>query len=257
MLLGLVLPTEGRFEILGQPATPAARAHLGFLPEQPYFPPQLTAGEVLTLYARLSGMDASGLRSRIADVLERVGLQGRESSLLSTFSRGMLQRLGVAQAVLHGPKIVVLDEPASGLDPVGQRDVRNMILDLKEHGVTVLLSSHQLSEIEAVCDQVTILNRGVVAATGSINELLNVRGQASVRARGPEGELPAAIRGIVADIAFAGGEWMFSVPEDRARDTVDALDDAGWDLVSLGPKRESLEDYFASLLSDTAEEVAS
>lgn len=257
MLLGLVQPSAGRFEILGMPAGPAARMRLGFLPEQPYFPPQLTAGEILRLYGRLSGLDRGGLSRRAADVLERVGLQGRASSLLSTFSRGMLQRLGIAQAVLHEPDVVILDEPASGLDPVGQRDVRNLILELRERGVAVLLSSHQLSEVEAVCDQVTILNRGSIAAEGSISDLLNVRGQMSVRVRGPEGDLPAAVLELVSDIAFAGGEWMFSVPDARVREAVDALDEAGWELISLNPKRESLEDYFASLLGETpAEEDA-
>ncbi len=185
MLLGLVRPSGGTFEILGAPAHgPGARARLGFLPEQPYFPTQLTVIEALQLYGRLSGMSKSEVRTAVPGLLEKVGLEGREGSLLSRFSRGMLQRLGLAQAMLGAPDVIVLDEPASGLDPVGQRDVRNLMLELRSGGTAVLLSSHQLSEVEAICDEVTILNRGLVAARGHIDDLLNVSGQVSVRVRG-------------------------------------------------------------------------
>ena len=185
MLLGLVRPSGGTFEILGAPAHgPGARARLGFLPEQPYFPAQLTVIEALQLYGRLSGMSKSEVKAAVPGLLDKVGLEGREGSLLSRFSRGMLQRLGLAQAMLGDPEVIVLDEPASGLDPVGQRDVRNLMLELRSGGTAVLLSSHQLSEVEAICDEVTILNRGLVAARGHIDDLLNVSGQVSVRVRG-------------------------------------------------------------------------
>jgi ABC-2 type transport system ATP-binding protein len=182
------------------------------------------------------------------ELLERVGLGGQDHTTLSKFSRGMLQRLGLAQAILGEPEVVILDEPASGLDPIGQRDVRNLMLELAEKGVAVLLSSHQLSEVEAVCDEVTILNAGKVAAGGAIDELLNVDGQYAVRVRGT-GELPATARDVVSDIAFSGQAWAFSVHRESVRTLVDALDDAGWTIESLGPKRESLEDYFSSMLA--------
>jgi len=167
MLLGLVRPSGGRFEILGVPATkPGARARLGFLPEAPYFPSQLTAGEAMALYGQLCGLTRTELAEQSAELLDRVGLDGRQKTLLSKFSRGMLQRLGLATALLGNPDVLVLDEPASGLDPVGQRDVRNLMVDLKNEGATILLSSHQLSEVEAISDEVTILNRGRVAARG-------------------------------------------------------------------------------------------
>ena len=146
MLLGLVRPTSGTFEILGVPAkAPGARARLGFLPEQPYFPNQLTALEAMTLYGRLTGVGRVELKSQINELLDRVGLDGRQKTLLSKFSRGMLQRLGLAQALLGSPDVLVLDEPASGLDPVGQRDVRNLMLELKAQGATILLSSQCIS----------------------------------------------------------------------------------------------------------------
>lgn len=248
MLLGLVKPSGGRFEIDGVDASkPIARKGLGFLPEQPYFPPQLTADEALVMYGRLAGLDTAEIRSAAPDLLATVGLHGRGATTLSKFSRGMLQRFGLAQALLGEPRIVVLDEPASGLDPVGQRDVRNLMLELRSAGVTVLLSSHQLSEVEAVCDEVTILNRGRVAARGHIDDLLNVAGQTSVKARG-QGALPAEVESLVSDTAASGGIWVFSVADTHVRRVVDALDDGGFSIVSIEPKRESLEDYFAAML---------
>lgn len=253
MLLGLVKPSGGNFEILGVPAAaPGARADLGFLPEQPYFPIQLSALEALTLYGRLSSMTAEDVAEEAPELLERVGLGGQERTLLSRFSRGMLQRLGLAQALLGSPSVVVLDEPASGLDPVGQRDVRNLMLELRQEGTTVLLSSHQLSEVEAVCDEVTILNAGRVAARGHIDDLLNTANETSFKAAG-EGQLPPSVAALVSDTAFAGGSWGFSVHDRDVRHVVDALDDAGWRIISVSPKRDTLEDYFARLLEQTAE----
>jgi ABC-2 type transport system ATP-binding protein len=248
MLLGLVKPSGGRFEILGVPARAAgARARLGFLPEQPYFPTQLTAGEAMALYGRLTGLSKAKIAEQTGELLDRVGLDGRQKTLLSKFSRGMLQRLGLAQALLGSPEVLVLDEPASGLDPVGQRDIRNLMLSLKEAGVTILLSSHQLSEVETVSDEVTILNRGRVAALGHIDDLLNVAGQTSFRVSG-EGERPAAGAAAGCDVAVSGSTTVFSAPDEHIREVVDALDDAGFAILSIQPKRASLEDYFATLL---------
>lgn len=252
MLLGLVKPSGGTFEIDGVSAAQrGARKRLGFLPEQPYFPALLTAGEFLSLSGALAGMTRSEVAGSSARLLERVGLEGREKTLLSRFSRGMLQRLGLASSLLGSPRVVVLDEPASGLDPVGQRDVRNLMLELRDEGVSVLLSSHQLSEVEAVCDEVTILNRGTVAARGDIDDLLNVAGQTSVRTRGV-GSLPDAVAARAIDVATTGGLWTFSVADTSVRQVVDALDDAAWRIESVQPKRESLEDYFTRMLDDAA-----
>jgi len=251
MLLGLVKPSGGSFEILGVPAhAPGARARLGFLPEQPYFPTQLTVAEAMALYGRLAGVKTSELAEQVPRLLEKVGLEGRERSVLSRFSRGMLQRLGLAQAMLGHPAVVVLDEPASGLDPVGQRDVRSLMLELRREGVSILLSSHQLSEVEAVCDEVTILNRGLVAARGHIDDLLNVEGQVSIRVRGA-GDLPPGLESLSSEAIASGDTWTLSVGEANARKAVDEADDAGWVVVSLAPKRDSLEDYFSRLLEST------
>jgi ABC-2 type transport system ATP-binding protein len=248
MLLGLVRPSAGRFEILGMPAgVPGARARVGFLPEQPYFPQQLTAFEALALYGRLTGLTKSEIAEQADVLLERVGLDGQNKTLLSKFSRGMLQRLGLAQALLGKPEVLVFDEPASGLDPIGQRDVRNLMMSLKAEGATVLLSSHQLSEVETVSDEVTILHKGLVAARGHIDDLLNVSGQTSIRALG-DGQLPADVLAFATDIAVSGTTSVFSAADEHVRAIVESLYDCGWKIVSLQPKRASLEDYFAALL---------
>ena len=260
MLLGLVRPTSGTFEVLGRPSrVPANRAALGFLPEQPYFPSQLTAVQAMRLYARLAGVPSRDQAARIDELLARVGLERHGHARLASFSRGMLQRLGIAQALVGSPSVVILDEPASGLDPVGQRDVRNLMLDLKAGGTTVLLSSHQLSEVEAVCDRVSILDRGRLAAEGRLDELLNVAGRTSMRVAGLPDGLPPAVSAQTDDVAVSGGVWVFSVPDENVRATVDTIDDAGGRLVGVAPKRESLEDYFTRLLERPAPgpEVAS
>lgn len=249
MLIGLTRADAGTFEVLGGDSRkPSGRASLGFLPEQPYFPSQLTGEQAMRLYARLTGVSRAERRARIARLLERVGLERHGHTRLSAYSRGMLQRLGIAQALVGGPAVVVLDEPASGLDPVGQRDVRNLMLELKDEGVTVLLSSHRLSEIEAVCDRVSILDRGRVAAEGAIDDLLNVAGRTAVRATGLAQGLPAQVEALTDDAAASGGVWRFSVPDASVRPAVDGIDDAGGSVLSLAPKRESLEDYFTRLL---------
>ncbi len=248
MLLGLVTPSAGVFEISGVPAhLPGARSNVGFLPEQPYFPSLLSASEVLGLHAELLGLDRREALLEIDELLERVGLEHKGGTRLARFSRGMLQRLGLAVALLGSPEVIVFDEPASGLDPVGQRDVRNIIQELKGQGVGVLLSSHQLSEVEAVCDEVTILDRGRVAARGHIDDLLNVAGQTSIRVQG-DGALPDAVAARIVEQAVVGGVAVFSVADADVREVIDTLYDSGWRLLAVTPKRDSLEEYFANLL---------
>ncbi len=252
MLLGLVRPTDGVFEVFGEPAASrVAKRRVGFMPEQPYFPPQLSAGQALALYGRLKGLSRAEIAEETTRLLDLLGLRDARRTQLAKYSRGMLQRLGLAQALLGGPDVLVLDEPASGLDPIGQRDVRNLMLDLKSRGVTILLSSHQLSEVEAICDRVTIMANAKVAAEGHIDDLLNTAGRCSVRARDLGAELPPPIAALVDDVAVSGGVWVFSVADSAVREVVDLVADVGGRLVSVTPKRESLEDYFARLLEQT------
>ena len=170
--MGLVFPTSGSARILGKEWTdPAVKAQIGFLPEHPYFYDYLTGRELLRYYGHLSGVAPKQLNTRVDKVLEQVGLKEAANLQLRKFSKGMLQRVGIAQAILHDPRVVFLDEPMSGLDPMGRREVRNMMEELKSEGKTVFFSTHILSDAEALCDRVGIINRGRLRAVGTIDEL--------------------------------------------------------------------------------------
>src|SRR6202166_4466967 len=158
LLMGLIFPTAGSARILGMELDdPRMKAQIGFLPEQPYFYDYLTARELLEYFGHLSGVDSKLLSRKVSEVLQRVGLPDAAGVQLRKFSKGMLQRVGIAQAILHDPKVVFLDEPMSGLDPVGRREVRNIILDLKRQGRTVFFSTHILSDAEMLCDRVGVI----------------------------------------------------------------------------------------------------
>jgi ABC-2 type transport system ATP-binding protein len=254
MLLGLVRPDAGEVLLLGQPATePSARARVGYLPELFRYQPWLTASEVLTLHVRLSGIDVSAQERR--ECLTLVGLAERTEDRLGGFSKGMQQRLGLAVALVARPELVVLDEPTSALDPLGRVDVRDIVLALRGRGVAVLLNSHLIGEVERVCDRVVILDRGCVAASGTLAELLGQR------------ELRLQLTGVTAAVqrrleatgkADREGDWVtVSLPVD---DAGDAVPDLVADLVSLGarvhavePGRISLEHRLLDILREGSE----
>src|ERR1700758_4280837 len=194
MLMGLVFPTAGSARILGKDCTdPAVKAQIGFLPEQPYFYDYLTGRELLRYYGRLSGVEPSQLNGKVEAVLERVGLKDAGNVQLRKYSKGMLQRAGIAQAILHDPKIVFLDEPMSGLDPMGRREVRNLIEQFKQEGKTVFFSTHILSDAEALCDRVAIINKGELRGVGAVEELTkSLQGKVEVVWQGTQ--IPAAMK---------------------------------------------------------------
>jgi ABC-2 type transport system ATP-binding protein len=173
VLMGLVRPTSGRASILGRDVTESEfRDQIGFLPENPYFYPFLTAREILDFYARLSGVESRGRAARVDELLALVHLEGAADARLKTYSKGMLQRVGVAQALIHDPKVVFLDEPMSGLDPIGRREVREVILALRAAGKTVFMNTHILSDVELICDRVAIIVKGAIRREGPIGELI-------------------------------------------------------------------------------------
>src|SRR6476646_7604013 len=173
LLMQLVYPTSGRAELLGKPiGDPAAKSRIGYLPENPYFYDHLTAEELLVYFATLFGYDAAERRRRASRLLDEVGIGAERRLQLRKFSKGMLQRVGIAQALINDPELVILDEPMSGLDPLGRRDVRSLILGLRDRGCTVFFSSHVLSDAEALCSRVAILAHGRLAASGGLHELL-------------------------------------------------------------------------------------
>jgi ABC-2 type transport system ATP-binding protein len=175
IILGLVSPTRGRTQIFGRDSSVVAtREAVGFLPENPYFYKFLTGAETLRFFGKLCGLSGSELKDRVQELLDLVGLTDARNQRLSTYSKGMLQRIGLAQALINEPKLVVLDEPTAGVDPAGSRDIRNLIIDLKKRGVTVLLSSHLLGQVQEICDRVGILAKGALVREGPLEELIAV-----------------------------------------------------------------------------------
>lgn len=178
ILLGLVTPTSGTSEIFGVPSERvASRVDVGFLPENPYFYKFLTGSETIAFYGRLCGLGGRSLRDRVAELLDLVGLQDAGDRRISGYSKGMLQRIGLAQAMVHDPRLLILDEPTAGVDPAGSRQIRDLILRLKERGKTVLLTSHLLEQVQEVCDRVGILAKGELVREGSLDILTGVTGQ--------------------------------------------------------------------------------
>ncbi len=248
LLMQLVFPTSGSAEILGRPAGDVAvRRRIGYLPENPYFYDYLTAEELLDYYGRLFGMAAADRRARVTATLDRLGIGAERRLQLRKFSKGMLQRVGLAQAVLNDPEVIFLDEPMSGLDPLGRRDVRALMLELRDAGRTIFFSSHILSDAEALCSQVAIVAKGRLAGAGRLADMREfaVQGWELVMAGVPA----AAVERIRATartvVAIAGDRYVIDLPSGgRPEELLRELVGAGATLVSLNPVRETLEDVF-------------
>ncbi len=247
LLLQLVRPTSGRVDVLGRPAGDrAVRGRIGFLPEQPSFDDRLTAQELLTYFAGLFGLDGDRRRARIAAVLDLVGLTADQRRPLRQFSKGMMQRVGLAQALVNNPELVILDEPMSGLDPIGRRDVREIIWRLRDDGRTVIFSSHILSDAEALCSRVAILARGRLVESGTPAALT------STGHRGWEVVVTGLTAAVVerlgrgpARIRETAGQFTIEIgPDARPEPLIAELAAAGASLVSVTPMRVTLEDVF-------------
>ena len=248
LLMGLVFPTAGTARILGMGLDdPRMKAQIGFLPEQPYFYDHLTARELLTYYGQLSAVNSRELPAKVSAALEQVKLTESANIQLRKFSKGMLQRAGIAQAILHDPKVVFLDEPMSGLDPMGRREVRNLIEGLKAAGKTVFFSTHILSDAEALCDRVAILHQGELRGVGAVADLTaSVHGNVEIVWHGTR--IPPAINPLLKE-CHAAAETMRVVVADSSQDAVlDGLRREGLRLISVTPVRTSLEDYFVAQL---------
>jgi ABC-2 type transport system ATP-binding protein len=252
MLMGLTFPTTGTAKILDRDVNdPAVKAQIGFLPEQPYFYDYLTASELLHYYAQLSGVSAAERSKRVPQMLDRVGLADAAHTQLRKFSKGMLQRVGIAQAIIHDPKIVFLDEPMSGLDPVGRREVRELMASLHDEGKTIFFSTHILSDAEALCDRVAVLNNGELRGVGVVAELLaQQRGKVEVTWQA-EREIEQLKRGEGYRSAGATSRALF--PESETFKVVSAIEAAGGRLVAINPVRASLEEYFLEKVQSSPE----
>jgi ABC-2 type transport system ATP-binding protein len=247
MLLGLIRPSSGRVLLFGRPPDDSAvRRRLGFLPEQFRFPEWLTAAELMDYHGRLLGIPPAERRSRGQRVLEQVGLAGRGGDRLRGFSKGMLQRAGLAQALMGTPSLIFLDEPTSGLDPVGRADVRQLIQGLRAEGVTVFLNSHILSDVETVCDRVAILHAGKVAAAGPLTTLLHPDTQVDVRVGGLAAPQMQALGWPASQME--GNRWRLRLPDEQSvPELARRLIAAGGELYDLHLHQRSLEDLFLGI----------
>jgi ABC-2 type transport system ATP-binding protein len=199
IILGLVSPTRGRTEIFGRDSRLVeSRVAVGFLPENPYFYKYLTGEETLRFFGRLCGLRGTPLRERMNELLELVGLTKARRQRLGTYSKGMLQRIGLAQALIHHPKLLILDEPTAGVDPAGSREIRDLICDLRERGITVLLSSHLLAQAQEICDRVGILADGALVREGRLEELIAIENQTELVLENASSELLHEIEGLAA-----------------------------------------------------------
>ncbi|HEY7290908.1 MAG TPA: ABC transporter ATP-binding protein [Vicinamibacterales bacterium] len=248
LLMQLVFPTSGRAQLLGRPLGDLeAKRRIGYLPENPYFYDYLTAEELLTYFAGLFGYSGADKRARASRLLDQVGIGAERRLQLRKFSKGMLQRVGIAQALVNDPELVIFDEPMSGLDPLGRREVRSLILELRDRGCTVFFSSHVLSDAEALCSRVAILAKGRLVASGRLSEML------AFRAKGWELIVASAPDALVVDLGrrarrvvqIGEGRYSIDLPLDSSLDVeLGKVAAAGAQLVSLNPLRETLEDFF-------------
>src|SRR6202522_4361339 len=248
LLMGLVFPTAGSARILGKVWTdPEVKALIGFLPEQPYFYDHLTAHELLNYYAQHSGVPAKDRSRRVESPLQRVGLKDVQGVQLRKFSKGILQRVGIAQAILHDPKLVFFDEPMSGLDPMGRREVRDLMEQLKHEGKTVFFSTHILSDAEELCDRVALLNKGEVRSIGRVADLTaSVQSKVEVIWSGTQ--VPASMKALGAECHVTGDTVRTIIKENQIDAAIDALRREHLRLIAITPVRTSLEAYFVEKL---------
>jgi len=251
LLMNLLYPTSGSARILGDPVSSAAmRENIGYLPENPYFYDYLTPTELLTYVGRLFGIGKTELKKRTRALIEDVGLGHAGNRQLRKFSKGMVQRLGIAQALINEPKIVFFDEPMSGLDPLGRMDVRRIILSLKARGVTVFFSSHILPDVEAICDRVAILNRGKLQEAGALADILKAGVKChEIIVSGDAPDIKDAIGGLCEEIHAMGNRFQLRVRDGKAvEDVFRFVFERNLELISANPVRPSLEEHFKSAI---------
>lgn len=255
LLMGIIFPSAGSAEIMGHPyLDPEVKKQIGFLPEQPYFYDYLSATELLDYYAQLSGVSADERRKRIPALLERVGLADVGKKHLRKFSKGMLQRVGIAQAIVHDPKLVFLDEPMSGLDPIGRREIRELLQDLKDQGKTIFFSTHILSDAEALCDRVAVIHKGELRGVGVVEELKSeTGGKSEVVWQGAQAL--AAVSNLLSEHHVTGDSVRAITSSANIDLLLEKLRQQQARVVSLTPLHGTLEDYFVARTSESNQEV--
>jgi len=256
LLMGIIFPTAGSAQILGKPVSDVSmHRDIGYLPEQPYFYDYLTAAEVLDYFARFHGFSAAERRERVQKMLHKVGLETAGKIQLRKFSKGMLQRVGLAQAIVHDPKLVILDEPMSGLDPVGRREVRDIILELKNAGKTILFSTHILSDAETLCDRVGVIAGGQLRGVGAPGSIVGVKslGMEIIFELTGGG---AQIEKVRAKATKSGANYRMSINEADLYAALEELRGAGAKVISLTQIKPTLEDFFMELVGKDRAQAA-
>jgi len=258
ILVGLLRPTEGSVRVLGQEVhadQADSRLNIGYMPELPKFPKHLKGTELLDIYGRMYGMSQQQRAEQIPKLIESVGLRGRENDLIGRYSKGMQQRIGIAQALLNDPELVILDEPSIGLDPVGMVEVRELVKSISKEGITVFLSSHLLFEVEQICDHVTIINKGSVLASDTPQNISGQLGPAMVNIE--LAELSNAVIAAVKKLPFISGTWktgntlMIQVKtyDDVRAQISKEVTGAGGTIIGMSQKTTNLEDIFLQLVT--------
>src|SRR4051794_30098492 len=254
LLMQLIFPTSGHAEILGRPVGDiSTRQRIGYLPENPSFYDYLTAEELLSYFGELFGYSGAERRTRVSTLLDRVGIGAERRLQLRKFSKGMIQRVGIAQALLNDPEVVFLDEPMSGLDPLGRRDVRQLILELRDQGRTVFFSSHILADAEALCRRVAVVAGGRLAASGTLADILafQVHGWELVMARLSSDVVSRLPPTVQRATEISPGRYSLELSMDQPPDRILAqLTASGASLVSLNPMRDTLEDFFMERVAE-------
>jgi ABC-2 type transport system ATP-binding protein len=258
ILLGITRSTGGTARLLDQPVgTAAVRSRIGYLPEDHRFPDYHTGASLLDFYGSLAGMPRKERRLRAAEVLDQVGLQGRKNYKIRTYSKGMKQRLGIAQAILHEPEVIFLDEPTDGVDPVGRREIRTLLQNLKAKGTTLFINSHLLSEVELICDRVAILQKGVMIREGKVTELTELRGVFVVGLQAGQAMPVDEIRKAGFQISPSGNVeavaelWEVVLEPNQNIDAlIDLLRNRGLSLRHLVEKRQTLEELFMMTVTE-------
>jgi ABC-2 type transport system ATP-binding protein len=254
LLMQIIFPTSGKGRLLGKPIGDiSAREKIGYLPELFQFHEFLRADEFLDFHARLYGIPSDRRATRVAEVLELVGLSESAKSKIRTFSKGMLQRIGIGQAIINEPGLLFLDEPTSALDPMGRRDVRDLILDLRDAGTTVFLNSHLLSEVEMTCTRIGILNKGKLVRIGDIESMVKPTLCVDIRVDGLPDETLEKIRDLVASVEIDGDELKVIVrDEDQVKMLARMIMDSGAELRQFNPRRQQLEEVFLQSIEESS-----
>ena len=252
ILLGLIYPTQGEASVLGKPAGDIETKHqIAYLPESPYFYEHMTAEEVVTFYAQLFGMKKEDAKKKAAELVDFVGLGSKSDrgKRISEFSKGMRQRVGIAQSLINNPKLLFYDEPTSGLDAIARRDIRDLMLQLKEQGKTMFLSSHQLEDVEKVCHRVSVIHKGKLRVIGFVDELLAGE-RVDITVSGATARFNEKLKTIAPEANVVGGAGTINVKDDAnlVAQIIDIARAENTRIVAIVPKRRTLEDLFVNIV---------